>query len=162
MTDGSKVCDPREWENRVHGAVKKEKDRMNTRTDYGQLAAKTDYAALDKKLTQLSQGAPPKRRKTVDDVLEPVREKLMGLHRSGWTAVQLVAELKGAGVPVSPARLRECLHRWIRGGNGSGKRQNRRQPATAGAITRPTASPPSSATFKKSVMSPGQSPFTLR
>lgn len=89
---------------------------MRARTDYGQLAAKLDYTALDEKLEQLSQRNPPKTRKTAADVLEPLREKLLALHRKGWTSGQLVEELKSAGVPVSPARFRECLSRWT-GGN---------------------------------------------
>src|SRR5947208_2007585 len=99
---------------------------MNTRTNYEQLAAKVDYAALEKKLMQLAQARPPKRRKTVSDVLEPVREHLLTLYHNGWTSVQLVVELKGAGVPVSPARLRECLSRWTTGDNAAAKRRIRR------------------------------------
>ena len=85
---------------------------MNTSIDYTKLAASMDYAALDKTLTQLLDRQPPKRRKTAADVLEPVRERLLALHRSGWTSLQLAQELKAAGVPVSPARLRECLNTW--------------------------------------------------
>jgi hypothetical protein len=74
---------------------------MNTRTDYGQLADKLDYSALERKLTQLAEREPPKARKTAADVLEPLREKLLALHRKGWSSSQLVEELKAAGVPVS-------------------------------------------------------------
>ena len=102
-------------------STQKVQSRMNTRTNYEQLAAKVDYAALEKKLTQLAQARPPKWRKTVSDVLEPVREHLLTLYRNGWTSVQLVAELKTAGVPVSPARLRECLNRWTTGREGRRK-----------------------------------------
>src|SRR5437879_708417 len=91
---------------------------MSTRIDYGQLAAKMDYAALNRKLEQLSQREPPNKRKTASDVLEPLRERLLALHHKGWSSGQLVEELKSAGVPVSPARLRECLCRWT--GNASG------------------------------------------
>ena len=94
---------------------------MNTRVDYGQLAAKLDYNALNKKLEQLSQREPPKKRKTVVDALEPLRERLMALHRKGWSSGQLVEELKAAGIPVSPARMRECLGRWSGHGNWRAK-----------------------------------------
>jgi hypothetical protein len=100
---------------------------MNTRTNYEQLAAKVDYAGLEKKLTQLAQACPPKRRKTVSDVLEPVREHLLTLSRNGWTSVQMVAELKAAGVPISPARLRECLNRWMTGGDRASKSRPQRR-----------------------------------
>src|ERR1700689_933631 len=101
---------------------------MNTRVDYGQLAAKFDYEALNKKLEQLSQREAPKKRKTVVDLLEPLRERLLALHRKGWSSGQLVEELKTAGVPVSPARFRECLSRWTGNGNGKAKsRANRRK-----------------------------------
>ena len=117
---------------------------MNTRTNYEQLAAKVDYAALEKKLTQLAQADPPKRRKTIGDILEPVREHLLALHGNGWTSLQLVAELKAAGLPVSPARLRECLNRWTSGHNGGGKRRVRRPSQHATAAVKPpvAASPP--------------------
>ena len=36
----------------------------------------------------------------------------MTLHNKGWSSSQLVEELKAAGVPVSPARMRDCLNRW--------------------------------------------------
>src|SRR2546430_9541077 len=91
---------------------------MSTRTDYAQLAAKVDYAVLEKKLSQLAQREPPKKRRTAEDLLEPLREKLLALHRKGWSSTQLVQELKAAGVPVNPARMRECLNRWT----GNGKR----------------------------------------
>ena len=81
---------------------------MSTRTDYAQIATKLDYAALEKKMEQLSQRAPPRKRKTAADLLEPLREHLLTLHRKGWSSGQLAEELKTAGVPVSPARLREC------------------------------------------------------
>jgi hypothetical protein len=101
---------------------------MNTRVDYGQLAAKLDYEALNKKLEQLSQREAPKQRKTVVDALEPLRDRLLALHRKGWSSGQLVEELKAAGIPVSPARMRECLGRWTGGGNGSAKsRASRRK-----------------------------------
>ena len=63
---------------------------MSTRTDYAQIATKLDYAALEKKMEQLSQRAPPKKRKTAADLLEPLREHLLTLHRKGWSSGQLV------------------------------------------------------------------------
>ena len=99
--------------------------------DYTKLAASLDYAALEKKLTQLSERQPPKTRKSVADVLEPLRERLLALHRGGWTSLQLAQELKNAGVPVSPARLRECLNTWSGDGGPPAKRPARRRPAAA-------------------------------
>jgi len=106
---------------------------MNTRVDYGQLAAKLDYEALNKKLEQLSQREAPKKRKTVVDALEPLRERLLALHRKGWSSGQLVEELRAAGIPVSSARMRECLSRWTGGGNGSAKSRASRRKAGASA-----------------------------
>jgi hypothetical protein len=106
---------------------------MSTRIDYTQIAAKLDYAALEKKLTQLAEREPPKKRKTAGDVLEPLRERLLALQRKGWSSKQLVDELKAAGVPVSPARLRECLNRWTAGGNGGAKRRGTRRGKRAAA-----------------------------
>ena len=85
---------------------------MSKRIDYEQIAAKLDYAALEKKLAQLAEREPPKNRKTAADLLEPLREKLLALHRKDWSSQQLAAELKNAGVPVSAARVREALNRW--------------------------------------------------
>ena len=104
---------------------------MSTRNDYGELAARLDYAALEKKLSQLAEREPPKTRKTAADLLEPLRERLLALHRKGWSSSQLVEELKTAGVPVSPARFRECLTRWTGKSNGAAKSRSSRRHAKA-------------------------------
>jgi hypothetical protein len=111
---------------------------MSTRADYAQIATKLDYPALEKKLELLSQRVPPRKRKTAADVLEPLRERLLALHRKGWSSGQLADELKAAGVPVSPARLRECLSRWMAGGNGAAKPRTRRRSKRAAANAEPT------------------------
>lgn len=111
---------------------------MSTRMDYAQVAAKLDYAALNKKLEQLTQRAPPRKRKTAADVLEPLRERLLALYRNGWSSGQLADELKTAGVPVSPARLRECLSRWTAGGDGTAKSRTRRRPKRFAVNTQAT------------------------
>jgi hypothetical protein len=85
---------------------------MSKRIDYEQIAAKLDYPTLEKKLAQLAEREPPKNRKTAADLLEPLRERLLALQRKGWSSQQLADELKTAGVPVSPARVREALNRW--------------------------------------------------
>jgi hypothetical protein len=61
---------------------------MSTRTDYGQLAEKLDYSPWERKLAQLAEREPPKSRKTDADILEPLREKLLALHRKGWSSSQ--------------------------------------------------------------------------
>jgi len=99
---------------------------MNTRIDYDQVAAKLNYAALDKKLEELRDKTPPKNRKGVGEVLAPLREKLTGLHRHGWTYAQLAAELNGAGLPVKAGTLREYLSQ-------AGKRSRPRHRARATA-----------------------------
>ena len=102
---------------------------MSKRIDYGQIAARLDYATLNKKLDQLAATEPPKNRKTAVDLLEPLRERLLALQRKGWSSKQLVDELKAAGVPVSPARLRECLNHWTTGGKGAAKRRGAKRAA---------------------------------
>ena len=111
---------------------------MNTRIDYGQIAAKLDYAALEKRLEQINQREPPKKRKTAATVLEPLRERLLALHSKGWSSKELSDELKSAGVPVSPARLRECLSRWTAGGDGAARSRTRRKPKRAAVNTQAT------------------------
>jgi hypothetical protein len=111
---------------------------MSTPIDYTKLAATLDYAALAKKLEQLTQRNPPRKRKTAADVLEPLRERLLALHDKGWSSGQLADELKTAGVPVSAARLRECLSRWTAGGNGAARPRPRRRPKRAATNARPT------------------------
>jgi len=111
---------------------------MSTRMDYTQIAAKLDYAALEKKLEQLTQREPPRKRKTAADVLEPLRERLLALRRKGWKIGELAEELKVAGVPVSPACLRECLSRWTAGGDAATKSRTRRRPKYAPSDTQPT------------------------
>jgi len=123
---------------------------MSNRVDYEQVAAKLDYAALDNKLAQLAERQPPKRRKTIADVLEPVREQLLALHRKGWSSAQLCEELKGIPIPVSPARLRECLRRLTAGGNGAAKRRTRRPAKHAAPNAKPTAATSSTGRSKSS------------
>jgi hypothetical protein len=113
---------------------------MSKRIDYEQIAAKLDYTALDKKLEQLAQREPPQSRKTAVDLLKPLRERLLALQRKGWSSKQLVEELKAAGVPVSPARLRECLNQWTTGGKGIARRRGTSRGKRAAAhITPPAA-----------------------
>jgi hypothetical protein len=112
---------------------------MSKRIDYGQIAAKLDYPTLDKKLEQLAQREPPKNRKTAVDLLEPLRERILALHRKGWSGQQLAGELKAAGVPVNPARLRECLNRWTNGGKGAAKRRGAKRDKPVAAPTTPPA-----------------------
>ena len=132
---------------------------MSTRIDYAQIAAKLDYTALDKKLEQLTQREPPRAHKTAADVLEPLREKLLALHGKGWSSGQLADELKTAGVPVSPARLRECLGRWTAGGNGAKSRARRRNKRN-GDNGRP-ATVPSQVARSKSASGDGQTGLRL-
>jgi len=121
---------------------------MSNRVDYEQVAAKLDYAALEKKLAQLAEREPPKKRKTVADALEPLREPLLALHRKGWTSAQLCEELKGVPIPISPARMRECLRRWTAVGNGSAKRRIRRRSKPATTSAKPPAAAPSTGRSK--------------
>jgi hypothetical protein len=118
---------------------------MKTRIDYGQLAAKLDYETLDKKLEQLSQHEPPRKRKTAADALEPLRDRLLALHRKGWSSAQLVEELKAAGVPVSPARFRECLSRWTGNGKRAAKSRATRPQGKASPQKKETGDPPPAA-----------------
>lgn len=111
---------------------------MSSPIDYTKLAATLDYAALEKKLEQLTQRDPPRKRKTVADVLEPLRERLLDLHNRGWRARELADELKIAGVTVSPARLRECLGYWASAGDGAARSRPRRRPKRTAANTQPT------------------------
>jgi hypothetical protein len=114
---------------------------MKTRIDYGQVAAKLDYTALERKLTQLAEREPPRKRKTAADALEPLREKLLALHRKGWSSGQLVEELKAAGVPVSPARFRECLSRWNGKRKGKAKAAASRPRESGTASNKPSTAP---------------------
>lgn len=111
---------------------------MSKRIDYEQIAARLDYATLNKKLDQLASAEPPKNRKTAVNLLEPLRERLLALQRKGWSSKQLVDELKAAGVPVSPARLRECLNHWTTGGKGAARRRGAKR-------DKRTAAPPAAA-----------------
>ena len=131
---------------------------MNTRIDYTQLAAKLDYAALDKKLEQLTQREPPKKRKTAADALEPLRDRLLALHHKGWSSAQLVEELKAAGVPVSAARMRACLSRWNGNGNGKSRVRRRQAPETGNAKT---STPLPSVGRAKSISTDSQPAFKL-
>jgi len=81
----------------------------NPRIDYTELAAQLNYAALERKLAQLGEQEPPKKRKLVRDVLAPVAARLRELHAKGWTYEQLAKELNDFGLPLKPATLRDYL-----------------------------------------------------
>ena len=81
----------------------------NPRTDYAQIAAQLNYAALDKKLEQLRDTPPPKKRKQVADLLAPVETRLRELRAKGWTYEQLAKKLNEFGLPVKPSALRDHL-----------------------------------------------------
>src|SRR5579862_4546853 len=130
---------------------------MSTRTDYGQLAEKLDYSILERKLAQLAEREPPKSRKTAADVLEPLREKLLALHRKGWSGSQLVEELKAAGVPVSPARFRECLSRWTNKGKQTAKARASRAARHNSGVGRSAES-----AHNKNASAAGQSSFSMK
>ena len=82
---------------------------MSDRTNYGAVAERIDYPKLDRKLEQLREQEPPRKRKSAADVLAPVRDKLAALHANGWTYAQLAEELKSAGLAVPAGTLREYL-----------------------------------------------------
>ena len=126
---------------------------MSQRINYAEAAAKLNYAALNQKLELLSQTEPPGNRNTALAMLEPLREKLLTLHRQGWSSQQLAAELKAAGVPATVARLRDCLNHWSRGGSRNAK------PRTA---SRSKIAAPNPAGRSKTSSSDSSSNFRLR
>jgi hypothetical protein len=134
---------------------------MSIRTNFGQLAQKLDYSALEQKLTQLAEREPPKDRKTAADVLEPLREKLLALHRKGWSGSRLVEELRAAGVPVSPARFRECLSRWTNNGRRTTRPRGNR-PINGQSNDSQPATPASQVTRSKTASAATQSGFRLK
>jgi hypothetical protein len=99
---------------------------MNDRTNYGAVAEKIDYTKLEKKLEQLREQEPLKKRKCAGDVLAPVRDKLTELHAAVWTYAQLAEELNGAGLPVKVGTLREYLGHGGHGANTKPKRRSRK------------------------------------
>ncbi|MCO5050786.1 MAG: hypothetical protein M9920_00570 [Verrucomicrobiae bacterium] len=129
---------------------------MSARIDYGQVAERLDYPTVEKKLKQLAERKPTRKRKTAADVLEPLREQLLTLHRKGWSSSQLVNELKASGVPVSPARFRECLSRWASNGKS---RPSRRK--VSGSVTAQPSVPASQVAQSKSASAAGQPGFKL-
>ena len=94
---------------------------MSTRTDYDEIADKIDYTKLERKLDQLREKEPPKKRRSAADLLGPVREKLLELHGKGWTYEQLARELHESGLPVKLATLRNYLSGRAHGGKKSAK-----------------------------------------
>lgn len=100
---------------------------MIDRTNYAVIAEKIDYTKLEKKLEQLREQEPPKKRKSAGDVLAPLRGKLAELHAAGWTYAQLAAELASAGLPVKAGTLREYMGNGEHGTNSKPKRRSRKR-----------------------------------
>jgi hypothetical protein len=97
------------------------------RLDYARIATELNGAALDKKLEELTQQVPPRKRMRLADVLNPYSEKLRKLHGLGWTYRQLAEELKACGLPVSVGSLREHLTKTARERKPSGKSAGRKR-----------------------------------
>lgn len=133
---------------------------MSKRTDYNEVAEKVDYPKVEKALQQLTERKPTRKRKTAADILEPLREQLLALHRKGWSSSQLVAELKNSGVPVSPARFRECLSHWTGNGKGAAKSRTNRRNKSVGANV-PPSTPATQFAPSKSAPAAGQTGFKL-
>ncbi len=133
---------------------------MSKRTDYNEVAEKVDYPKVEKALQQLAERKPTRKRKTAADILEPLREQLLALHRKGWSSSQLVNELKASGVPVSPARFRECLSHWTNNGNGAAKPRTNRRKKTDGDNVPPTT-PATQVAPSKGAPAAGQTGFKL-
>ena len=118
-----------------------EQTTMNLRPDYSRIAAELNSAALTRKLEEMTQRTPPRKRKRLADVLGPYTEKLLELHGQGWTYRELAAELRTSGLPVSVGSLREHLVGKIRKRKPGGK--NAGQKARAGAApVAPRNTPP--------------------
>jgi hypothetical protein len=107
---------------------------MKTRTDYTQLAEKIDYTKLEKKLEQLREQQPPKKRKSAADLLAPLRDKLAELRAKGWTYAQLCAELNAVGLAVPVGTLRQYLGN---GGHGAKSNAKRRGGKRRSAVATP-------------------------
>ena len=69
--------------------------------------------------------------------------------------------MKAAGVPVSPARFRECLNQWAGKGKKTGKSRNNHRNARNGTNARPTT-PASQVTPAKSAFAAGQTGFRVK
>jgi len=104
---------------------------MAERIDYAKVAEKLNYPALEKKLDELLEKAPPKRRKQAADVLAPLTKKLRELHTKGWSYKQLCEELKVSGLTVTVSALRAHLTKSPR--NGKAKRTGKGKSAATSA-----------------------------
>lgn len=82
---------------------------MAERIDYTKVAEKLNYQSLEKKLNELSEKTPTKKRKRAADLLAPVTNKLLELHGKGWSYEQLAEELKAGGLPITVSALRAHL-----------------------------------------------------
>jgi len=82
---------------------------MTAQINYDQLALKTDYASLNRKLESLKSLEVPKSRKRVADLLKPLLDNLRELRAKGWTYGQLASQLNAAGLPIKESTLREYL-----------------------------------------------------
>jgi|ERR1051326_3131971 hypothetical protein len=101
---------------------------MSKRINYHKISQALDYMVIQRKLDKMAVDGPPKRCRTVFEVLDPLREKLLALNRKGWTSNQLAAEMAKMGIPVSPSRIRDCFRRW----RGRSYDRNAKNPADRG------------------------------
>lgn len=82
---------------------------MTPQINYDQIASKTDYTSLNRKLESLKLLEATKTRKRVADALKPLLENLRDLRAKGWTYGQLASQLNAAGMPIKESTLREYL-----------------------------------------------------
>jgi hypothetical protein len=82
---------------------------MSTRINYHQISTKLNYASLEKHLDQLRNQEPPKTRKRVADLLNPIADRLRDLRAKKWTYAQIAKELSDAGLTIKANAVRGYL-----------------------------------------------------
>ena len=107
---------------------------MKTAMKMEELERRIDFESVSKRLLDLTESGGFRRRKTVGDLLDKVKEALLKARENGASFAALTAFLRECGIPVSEATLRQYVRTQV------GSKKLRRKTA-AKSVTEPAAAP---------------------
>ena len=107
---------------------------MKPKPNWNEIEERTDFGSVSEKLTQFGASGAG-RRKTVNDLLDKVKEALLEARRNGASYRALASFLNSNGLPVSEPTLRQYLRN-----QGAEKRRKKARSITKPA-TKPAQSP---------------------
>ena len=97
-------------------------EKVNKKLNIGEIEGRVDFESVSSRLEELVENGEFRKKKTMADLLNPVREALLKARESKVSFVALAKYLNESGIPVSEPTLRQYLQKFP----GGKKRRKRR------------------------------------